>query len=78
MAYPTRRDCDLIKPHLTDREVEVLKLLARGSSNKQVAYELGLSIRTVENHRARIMLKLKVKSFSDLVRYAVRNNMVQP
>ena len=72
------RNPNLPKYRLTDREVEVLKLLASGNSNKQVACRLGLSTRTVETHRARIMLKLRVNSFCDLVHYALRNNLVQP
>jgi DNA-binding CsgD family transcriptional regulator len=61
---------------LTKREVETLKLLASGNSNKQVAATLCLSVRTVESHRARIMLKLHVHSVPELVRFAIRNSVV--
>lgn len=61
---------------LTDREREIVQLLAEGGSNKEVAQALGISVKTVETHRAAIMKKLKFKSFSDLVRYAIRNNII--
>lgn len=61
---------------LTRREVEVVHLLASGKSNKQAATELGVSIRTVESHRTHIMRKMGFQSFSELVRFAVRNNLV--
>lgn len=61
---------------LTDREREIVQLLAEGASNKEVADSLGISVKTVETHRAAIMKKLKFKSFSDLVRYAIRNHII--
>jgi len=61
---------------LSGREREVVQLLAEGRSNKEVATSLGISVKTVETHRARIMDKLNLKAFSSLVRYAVRNNIV--
>ncbi len=63
---------------LTAREREVLRLLAEGKSNKEVATRLNISVRTVENHRAAIMDKLHLRAFSDLVRYAIRNRIVEP
>jgi len=63
---------------LSLREREVVQLLAEGKSNKEIAALLNISTRTVENHRAKIMGKLKVPSFSGLVRYAVRNKIVEP
>ena len=62
---------------LSPREREVVQLLAEGKSNKEVAEVLHLSVKTVETHRAKIMAKLELKSFSDLVRYAIRNRIVQ-
>lgn len=62
---------------LTAREREIVQLLGEGSSNKEVAETLGVSIKTVETHRAAIMRKLKLESFSDLVRYAVRNHIIE-
>jgi DNA-binding NarL/FixJ family response regulator len=63
---------------LTGREVEVLQMLANGMSNKQIAPAIGLSIRTVESHRNHIMHKMKFESFSDLMRFAIRNHLVEP
>jgi len=61
---------------LTPREREIVQLLAEGSSNKEVASTLGISAKTAETHRAAVMKKLGFKSFSELVRYAVRNHIV--
>ncbi|HUJ33241.1 MAG TPA: response regulator transcription factor [Candidatus Acidoferrum sp.] len=63
---------------LTAREIEVVQALAEGKSNKQVAARLGVSTRTVESHRNHIMHKMNFASFSDLVKFAVRNNLVEP
>lgn len=57
---------------LSIREKEVLKLIAEGKSNKEMANILFISIRTVESHRAHIMAKLKVNSSADLVKYAIQ------
>jgi len=57
---------------LTTREREVLKLIAEGFSNKEIADLLYISIRTIENHRANIMRKLKIKQTANLVKYAIR------
>lgn len=65
------------RPSLSQRECEVMQLLAEGKTNKEVAGRLGISVRTVESHRAHIMNKLRFRSLSDLVRYAVRNQVVQ-
>jgi DNA-binding NarL/FixJ family response regulator len=62
---------------LSPREREIVQLLAEGKSNKEVATELGISVKTAETHRAAIMKKLGLASFSDLVRFAVRNHIVQ-
>ena len=63
---------------LTRREREVLQLLAEGRANKAVAKLLGISVKTAETHRARIMRKLGMKSLADLVRYAIRNGFIEP
>jgi two-component system response regulator NreC len=60
----------------TDRERDVVRLLAQGSSNKEVATSLGISIRTAETHRATVMRKLGLDSVAALVRYAIRNNII--
>lgn len=62
---------------LTSREIEVVRLLAAGKSNKETAGYLGLSVRTVESHRTRVMQKMGFRNFSELVRFAVRNNLVE-
>src|SRR3984893_17852331 len=63
---------------LSEREREVAAYLASGKTNKQIASMLTISTRTVESHRARVMLKLGMHSLSDLVRYAVRTHLIQP
>ena len=63
---------------LTPREREIVQLLAEGKSNKEVATTLGISPKTIETHRANIMRKLNLHSVSELVRFAVRNRMVEP
>jgi two-component system, NarL family, response regulator NreC len=61
---------------LTDREKEILQLLAEGRSNKEVASMLNLSINTVETHRTRIMQKLGLHSSAEIVLYAVRKRII--
>jgi DNA-binding NarL/FixJ family response regulator len=63
---------------LTDREREVVQLIAEGKINKEVSRILDISVKTVETHRASAMQKLNLKTAADLVRYAIRNNIVQP
>jgi DNA-binding NarL/FixJ family response regulator len=63
---------------LTPRQREVVQLLATGKSNKEVAAALSISVKTAETHRNTIMHKLKFGSFSDLVRYAVRECIIEP
>jgi DNA-binding NarL/FixJ family response regulator len=61
----------------TPREREIIQLLAEGRSNKEVAAALHVSVKTIEAHRANIMRKLRLRSVSDLVRYAIRNRIVR-
>ena len=61
---------------LTAREVEIVRLLAEGKVNKEIAGILGITVRTVETHRARIMLKLGLHSLAELIHYAIRNSIV--
>ena len=65
------------KPTLTGREQVVVQLVAEGHTNKEIAGVLGISIKTVETHRAAVMHKLTLTSSAALVRYAIRNNLVQ-
>jgi DNA-binding NarL/FixJ family response regulator len=61
---------------LTDREREVMRLLAEGMTSREAAMQLQISIRTVESHRINISRKLSFSSIADLVRYAIRNGIV--
>jgi DNA-binding NarL/FixJ family response regulator len=61
---------------LSARERQIVQLLAEGRSNKDVARSLGISVKTAETHRANIMRKMQFESLSDLVRYAVRNKII--
>ena len=63
---------------LTPGETEVVKLLAEGKSNKEVASMLGVSTRTIESHRNHIMHNMKFASFSELIRFALRTHVVEP
>jgi two-component system response regulator NreC len=59
----------------TPREVEVIRLLAKGKMNKEIAAQLGITVRTVETHRAKIMLKLGLHSLAELIHYAIRQGL---
>jgi two-component system response regulator NreC len=63
---------------LTEREVEVLRLIALGHTNSEIAGQLYLSVRTVESHRAHIQQKLRVTKRAELVRYALDKGMIEP
>jgi DNA-binding NarL/FixJ family response regulator len=65
------------KSRLTSREREIVQLLAEGKSSKEVATALGISVKTAETHRANIMRKLEIHSVSELVRYAVKNQIIE-
>ncbi|MEW5979394.1 MAG: response regulator transcription factor [Acidobacteriota bacterium] len=69
---------DQPKDPLTARERQIVQLLAEGKSNKEIAPLLNISVKTVETHRSHVMAKLNLHSMSDLVRYALRNRLVQP
>ena len=71
-----RSERQVSKDILTGREREVVQLLAEGKSSKEVAVALGLSVKTAETHRSNLMRKLDLHSVSELVLYAVRNNIV--
>lgn len=63
---------------LTERQIEILVMLARGKSSKEIAYDLGLSSKTVDVHRARIMERLNLDDVASLTLYAVRKGLVIP
>lgn len=62
---------------LTHREREIVQQVAEGRINKEIAQRLNISVKTVETHRASAMRKLKLRTTADLVRYAVRNQLIQ-
>jgi DNA-binding NarL/FixJ family response regulator len=63
---------------LTERQIEILVMLATGKSSKEIAYDLGLSSKTVDVHRARIMERLDLDDVASLTLYAVRKGLVKP
>jgi DNA-binding NarL/FixJ family response regulator len=70
----------LLKPHnvrLSSREMEVLQLIAEGKANKETAAELGISIKTVEKHREKVMSKLDVHDTAGLTRYAISAGIIE-
>jgi DNA-binding NarL/FixJ family response regulator len=67
----------LARSRLTPREREIVHLLAEGKTSKEVGLALGISMKTAETHRANIMRKLEVHSVSEVVRYAVKNHIVE-
>lgn len=67
---------DRIATRMTPRETEIIRLLAEGKSNKEIAALLQVTVRTVETHRATIMLKLGTHSLAELIHYAIHNGIV--
>jgi DNA-binding NarL/FixJ family response regulator len=66
-------------PHemLSDREYQVMRMIAQGRSVKEIAFELSLSVKTISTYRTRIMEKTKLKTNADIIRYAVREKLVE-
>jgi two-component system response regulator NreC len=62
---------------LSDREMEVFKLFAEGFSNREIAEQLFISVRTVETHKNNIMKKINMKTTVDLVKFAIKNNIIE-
>jgi DNA-binding NarL/FixJ family response regulator len=75
LLAPSEPELDTL---LTERQIEILGLLASGKSSKEIAFELGLSSKTVDVHRARIMERLDVHDIASLTLYAVRKGLVKP
>jgi two-component system invasion response regulator UvrY len=71
-------DDALKAPHeaLSDREYQVMYLIASGKMSKEIAYELSLSVKTISTYRARVLEKMKMKTNADLTRYAIHNHLV--
>jgi DNA-binding NarL/FixJ family response regulator len=74
--YWSQAHAEFGRPVLTNREREVLKLIAEGKSNKEIGKILFISVHTVERHRANIMNKLGLKKTADLVKYAIQKGLV--
>lgn len=70
--------CDTQEPCLADRERQVLQLIAEGKTNKDIADMLGITVKTAESHRAHVMEKLQIHDTAGLVRYAIRQGLIQP
>jgi len=75
-AYARGKSTTNVAPHLTQRETEVLSLIAKGRANKQISDDLGISIKTVEKHRQSLMDKLNIHQIAGLTRYAVESSLV--
>jgi DNA-binding NarL/FixJ family response regulator len=68
---------ETMRDRLTSREREIVQLLAEGKSSKEVASSLCISVKTAETHRANIMRRLDCHSVTELVRYAIRNHIIE-
>lgn len=68
---------EITREKLTDREEQVLRLIAQGNTSREIAEVLTLSVNTVERHRANIMAKLGLHGRSDLIKYAIRHGIVE-
>jgi DNA-binding NarL/FixJ family response regulator len=66
------------RERFTSREREIIQLLCEGKKNKEIASSLSISIKTVETHRSNVMRKLEIHNVSELVRYAMRNQIIEP
>jgi len=72
-----RQKVVLSDDNLSIREKQVLKLVAEGASNKEIAEQLNISVRTVDHHRANLIEKLNLKSTAELIRYAISKNYIE-
>lgn len=71
------RDAAVLDP-LTQRERQVLQLIAEGKTNKEISQELGMSVKTVDSHRSNLMAKLNIHETASLVRHAIKIGLIQP
>ena len=67
-----------VQDELTERQIEILRLIAQGRASKEIAFDLGLSSKTVDVHRARIMERLQINDIASLTLYAVRKGLIKP
>ncbi len=72
-----KKEKEKLQKKLSVREMEVLKLFAEGMSNRQIADKLFISVRTVETHKTNIMKKINIKTTVDLVKFAIKNNIIE-
>jgi DNA-binding NarL/FixJ family response regulator len=63
---------------LSDREIQVLRALALGGSNREIAEAYSLSVKTVDTYRSRLLKKLDLRNNAELTRFAIRNRIVEP
>jgi DNA-binding NarL/FixJ family response regulator len=75
---PVKKIPKSLRNRITSREREIIQLLAEGKRCKEIASCLGITTKTVETHRSNVMRKLEVHNISELVRYAVRNRIIEP
>jgi DNA-binding NarL/FixJ family response regulator len=75
-GYVQRTGSGKGREQLSPRQREILKLVAEGLSTKQIAHHLGVSVKTVESHRAQLMERLRIRDVAGLVRYAIRAGLV--
>ena len=78
VVHRVRQDLPVREDPLSPREEEVLKLVAEGYTNKQIAQTLIISDKTVERHRANILEKLGMRDRVELTRYAIRHGLIEP
>lgn len=72
-----KKEKEKLQKELSNREMEVLKLFAESMSNRQIADKLFISVRTVETHKTNIMKKINIKTTVDLVKFAIKNNIIE-
>ena len=74
---PFKKEKESRQKNLSVREMEVFKLFAEGFSNREIADKLFISVRTVETHKNNIMKKINLKTTVDLVKFAIKNNIIE-
>lgn len=74
----SKLDSSARRRHLTPREREIVRLLADGKTSKEAGVALGISTKTAETHRSNVLRKLELHSLAELVRYAIKNKIVEP
>jgi DNA-binding NarL/FixJ family response regulator len=75
-SYLKRAESEATASGLTPRQVEILRMIAEGRSSKQIAFDLGVSVKTVDTHRAQLMDRLRIHDVAGLVRYAIRIGLI--